>query len=503
MNNLEKQINNEILHEKDSKSALSVIKVQFDKVIHSDVLKPFDPYSSFALYDQEVRKNFKEYTQMEAQTFKETIIKNMNFIEQCIVERANHEQELHNGLKRLNKRKLQIQECKVQEVKASDASSGDKDCSRIVSDKGNIKTEFERYKAFNDRTIDYDKLERLVKEKTKVIMDLKLKEENDIDKMISMEKQLKFLNQIVYERNQSIQTIHMLAPKGPTFNGRPTFSNLMYLKMAQSKKPCLYEILNDQFDPTNRLVPDREETPTLEREGRLKLNKDLVRPYDYTKLHNLYEIFKPVSQEYHEQLAHANKKMKGMSVDTNFEKQSILGKPPLQPIRNQPVIPTGQKFSPNKSSDVYLKTTPPRSGLIWKPTGRIFTQVGLKWIPIRKPVESRYNMNDSASPLEKETHNPNTTIYANSSSLSAGTSMASEPISSKGSSNESENLIKKPINWDEPPKNRDGAWHAKIRLVDPDGEEFTKTLQSIPTTRKLFERESPREIIDLDHFYDT
>ncbi|GJW61957.1 MAK10-like protein [Tanacetum coccineum] len=56
---------------------------------------------------------------------------------------------------------------------------------------------------------------------------------------------------------------------------------------------------------------------------------------------------------------------------------------------------------------------------------------------------------------------------------------------------------------DKPPKNGDGAWHAKIRLIDPDGEEFTKTLQSVPTTRKLSERESPKEIIDLDHFYDT
>nr|GEU80618.1 ribonuclease H-like domain, reverse transcriptase, RNA-dependent DNA polymerase [Tanacetum cinerariifolium] len=82
-------------------------------------------------------------------------------------------------------------------------------------------------------------------------------------------------------------------------------------------------------------------------------------------------------------------------------------------------IPIGQKFSPNKSSNVYLKTMPPRSGLTWKPTGRIFTQVGLKWIPIRNPVESRYNTNDSASPLGKKTHNPNTTIYTNSSSLSA------------------------------------------------------------------------------------
>ncbi|GJX74567.1 hypothetical protein Tco_0313162 [Tanacetum coccineum] len=132
--NLERQLNKETLHEKDSNSDLRVIKVQFDKFIHSKVLEP----SNYNSYDLETRRDFKEYTHMEAQTFKETIIQNINSIEQCIVERANHEQELQNGLKRLNERKLQIQECKVQEVKASDASSGDNDCSRIVSDNGNV-----------------------------------------------------------------------------------------------------------------------------------------------------------------------------------------------------------------------------------------------------------------------------------------------------------------------------------------------------------------------------
>ncbi|GJV45125.1 hypothetical protein Tco_1429661 [Tanacetum coccineum] len=158
------------------------------------------------------------------------------------------------------------------------------------------KTEFERYKAFNDRTVDYDKLEHklnealgllaqkeidikeglkvkaceisivkekhdelvkqslltkshyegLVKEKTKVITDLKLKEEKDIDKMISMENQIKFLNEIVYKRSQSIQTIHMLAPKCPTFNGRSTFANPRYLKKAQYEHPdCQEQLKND------------------------------------------------------------------------------------------------------------------------------------------------------------------------------------------------------------------------------------------------------------------
>ncbi|GJV62837.1 MAK10-like protein [Tanacetum coccineum] len=44
------------------------------------------------------------------------------------------------------------------------------------------------------------------------------------------------------------------------------------------------------------------------------------------------------------------------------------------------------------------------------------------------------------------------------------------PINLKCNMWESEDLIKKPINWDKPAKNGDGAWHAKIRLIDPDGE---------------------------------
>ncbi|GJU58842.1 MAK10-like protein [Tanacetum coccineum] len=77
------------------------------------------------------------------------------------------------------------------------------------------------------------------------------------------------------------------------------------------------------------------------------------------------------------------------------------------------------------------------------------------------------------------------------------------PINLKINMWELEDLIKTLIKWDKPPKNGNGAWHAKIRLVDPNGEEFTKTLQSVPTSRKLSKREDPREIINMDHFYDT
>ncbi|GJW29408.1 MAK10-like protein [Tanacetum coccineum] len=54
------------------------------------------------------------------------------------------------------------------------------------------------------------------------------------------------------------------------------------------------------------------------------------------------------------------------------------------------------------------------------------------------------------------------------------------PINLKGNMWESEDLIENPINWDKSAKDGDGAWHAKIRIIDPDGEEFIKTLQSTP-----------------------
>ncbi|GJS05902.1 hypothetical protein Tco_0362698 [Tanacetum coccineum] len=94
-----------------------------------------------------------------------------------------------------------------------------------------------------------------LKEKSKVISDLKVKEGKDIDTMIEMDKQIKFLNEILYKRNQSIQTIHMLAPKCATYNGRSTFANPKYLKIAQSEKPRCHETPYDSSESCKQILP--------------------------------------------------------------------------------------------------------------------------------------------------------------------------------------------------------------------------------------------------------
>ncbi|GJX98787.1 hypothetical protein Tco_0355806 [Tanacetum coccineum] len=67
-----------------------------------------------------------------------------------------------------------------------------------------------------------------------------------------------------------------------------------------------------------------------------------------------------------------------------------VNKPVEQKIHTQkPVrqIFTGHRFSPNKTSTMYEKTSP-RSNLRWKPTGRIFKTIGLRWIPTGKILAS-------------------------------------------------------------------------------------------------------------------
>ncbi|GJR23976.1 hypothetical protein Tco_0972503 [Tanacetum coccineum] len=62
-----------------------------------------------------------------------------------------------------------------------------------------------------------------------------------------------------------------------------------------------------------------------------------------------------------------------------------------KPVRH---ILTGHRFSPNKSSAVYKKTSP-RSCLRWKPIGRIFKTVSLRWVSTGKIFASCTSKADS------------------------------------------------------------------------------------------------------------
>ncbi|GJZ81029.1 hypothetical protein Tco_0646023 [Tanacetum coccineum] len=83
---------------------------------------------------------------------------------------------------------------------------------------------------------------------------------------------------------------------------------------------------------------------------------------------------------------------------------------------------TRHRFSPNKTSTVYEKTSP-RSDLRWKPTGRIFKSVGLRWIPIGKLFDSCTSKVDSEPPHGSNVDIPHIHECKQTLDVSAGTSI--------------------------------------------------------------------------------
>ncbi|GKA96331.1 retrovirus-related pol polyprotein from transposon TNT 1-94, partial [Tanacetum coccineum] len=99
-----------------------------------------------------------------------------------------------------------------------------------------------------------------------LIDDFKKEESRNIDREIALEKMIKQLDNIVFKRDQSAQTVHMLT-KPQFFYDHTTkqalgFQNPFYLKKAQQLEPKLY--VDDIIEKTNPIViPDSEETLLL------------------------------------------------------------------------------------------------------------------------------------------------------------------------------------------------------------------------------------------------
>ncbi|GJY47931.1 hypothetical protein Tco_0437887 [Tanacetum coccineum] len=95
-------------------------------------------------------------------------------------------------------------------------------------------------------------------------------------------------------------------------------------------------------------------------------------------------------------LKEVNSRAKVQSPKTRNNNKPVEPKSHTQKPGRQ--IAIGQMFSPKKSSTVHEKPNTPRSCLRWKPTGRIFKIVGLRWIPTRKMFTDNTTKVDTEPP---------------------------------------------------------------------------------------------------------
>nr|GFC53606.1 hypothetical protein [Tanacetum cinerariifolium] len=135
----------------------------------------------------------------------------------------------------------------------------------------------------------------LLQQKEAQIKLYKTREDKELNKVIELEQKVKVLDNIVYKTSQSVQMMNMLNNKCQTSFAKPKF-----LKKAQRANPHLYDIgcYNDNL--ALMLAPDSEEVIRLEKESRSKLS-DLIRPFDYDKLNNIYDLFVPQREKSSEQ----------------------------------------------------------------------------------------------------------------------------------------------------------------------------------------------------------
>nr|GFC71221.1 hypothetical protein [Tanacetum cinerariifolium] len=142
--------------------------------------------------------------------------------------------------------------------------------------------------------------------------DFQKEESRNIDRELALEKVVKKLNNIVFKRNQSAQTVHMLTKPQVFFNHATRqalgFQNPCYLKKAQQLKLNLYD--GSVIGKSDAIVvPDSKDTLMHAEESRSKMiekqndpqmikKKLITKPIDYAILNQLSTDFNTAEQAF-------------------------------------------------------------------------------------------------------------------------------------------------------------------------------------------------------------
>ncbi|GJZ22225.1 retrovirus-related pol polyprotein from transposon TNT 1-94 [Tanacetum coccineum] len=284
-----------------------------------------------------------------------------------------------------------------------------------------------------------------LKEKTKVISDLKVKEGKDIDTMIEMEKQIKFLNEILYKRKSvNSDQSHALAPQmryhKQEYDSRVSERQMQTTEgKVDTRKALDASLVNTKSSGTESgeqdtssrsgndahvddadIRPIYDEEPMTEVQTTAKINVFATgqQHTEQPEFNNKGEVDQNTEQCHdtrhlpakltdnqitelsYQSLESENiwfaiaalknelRKLTGNSVNTKFAKPSILGKPVLQPHRNQSVVRQPTVF----------KSEQPRIS-----KQRFASQVDMKHV-LSKPITAHYLSKERESAPAKPHH---------------------------------------------------------------------------------------------------
>ncbi|GJR12440.1 retrovirus-related pol polyprotein from transposon TNT 1-94 [Tanacetum coccineum] len=400
-----------------------LLKTQFEEIFTSKLIKSSQLDGTYS------RKDFQAYTGKQPQDFKERIIKDFDFIQKYKIESILNDNEIEQ---RMN--------AKRNECNDKGTSGDDTDIRPSYDTKQMAEVPYTaKYNVFAVKSQHFEKPESIndayvmERDDSNVITDSSNMFDNDNqddqnteacdDESVVLANLIENLK-LDIDENKKIQKQAGNANTSLTQELKECKSTLEETKRTLRESNST----RDSF-----LIALQNKQPELE-----KYKAFNGHTIDYDKLEcKLKETQAVLAQKEHD--TKEGLKLKAYEISIVKEKHDELVKQSLLTTSSyKGLVKEKHKFERKKASIVFLKerdqyfeiqdlkaqlqdkniAISELNKLIEKMKGRIFTQIGLKWMPIRKFVEARYNTNDSASPLGKETHNPNTIIYENSSSLS-------------------------------------------------------------------------------------
>ncbi|GJU30558.1 retrovirus-related pol polyprotein from transposon TNT 1-94 [Tanacetum coccineum] len=285
----------------------------------------------------------------------------------CKVIFAEHDSEIIKDEKIIDVNKFQAELDKYNDVNY--ASKVEIDCAKAKGDLMSYKIDFEKSsnaytRQINDlnQTISDMKTELCAHQETISIMSqakeaqiklYKTREDKELHKVIALENKVKVLNDIVYKTGQSVQTMNMLNRNYQTSFAKPEF-----LKKSQRANPRLYDIVTnlqcyylETLEKCEHLEKELSKSRTMSKsfealqKHAINLELDLQQCKEKIKndksfKENQSNVFLKEREQYFEiqdlkaqlqdkeiaisELKKLIEKMKGKSVETKFEKSSVI-----------------------------------------------------------------------------------------------------------------------------------------------------------------------------------
>ncbi|GKB20394.1 retrovirus-related pol polyprotein from transposon TNT 1-94 [Tanacetum coccineum] len=129
-----------------------------------------------------------------------------------------------------------------------------------------LTTELDRYKEEQTLSEQVQEKDSLMKTVSDLKNDLKMEENRNIDREIALEKKIKQLDNIIFKRGQSAQTVHMMTKSKICYDHSTKqaigFEKPFYLKKVRESKPKLYDG-NVILKMDTIVIPDSDETLML------------------------------------------------------------------------------------------------------------------------------------------------------------------------------------------------------------------------------------------------